>query len=71
VAAPETLGLSILVGLLIGSASGYAIATAHNQPARCLRDDGLTAQADALDQVASQPEQELAALQSAAESAVA
>jgi hypothetical protein len=67
-AAPETLGLSFLVGLLIGGGAGYAIATAHNQLARCLRDHGLTAQADALDQAASQIEQELAALQAAADS---
>jgi CheY-specific phosphatase CheX len=69
--APETLGLSVLVGLLVGSASGYAIATAHNQLARCLRDHGLTAQADTLDQVATQLEQELAALQTAADATVA
>jgi hypothetical protein len=68
-AAPETIGLSVLVGALLGGYSGYAIATAHNQLARCLRDHGLTAQADVLDQAASQIEQELAALQAAAGSA--
>jgi hypothetical protein len=70
-AAPETLGLSILVGLLIGSAAGYQIATAQKQLARCLRDHGLTAQADTLEQAADQLEQELADLQTAADSAVA
>lgn len=69
--APETLGLSFLVGVLIGGATGYQIATAQKQLARCLRDHNLTAQADALDQVTSQFEQELAALESAANSAVA
>jgi hypothetical protein len=71
IGAPETLGLSALLGLLIGAAGGYSIATAHNQLARCLRDHGLTAQADTLDQVAGQLEQELAALQSSANSAMA
>jgi hypothetical protein len=70
-AAPETLGLSLLVGALLGGYSGYAIATAHNQLARCLRDHGLTAEADVLDDVGSRFENELALLESQASAAVA
>jgi len=70
-AAPETLGLSILVGALLGGYSGYAIATAHNQLARCLRDHGLTAEADVLDDVGTRFENELALLESQANAAVA
>jgi hypothetical protein len=70
-AAPETLGLSLLVGALLGGYSGYAIATAHNQRARCLRDHGLSAEADVLDDVGSRFEQELALLESQANAAVA
>jgi hypothetical protein len=70
-AAPETLGLSLLVGALLGGYSGYAIATAHNQLARCLRDHGLTAEADVLDDVGTRFEQELAMLESQASAAMA
>lgn len=70
-AAPETLGASFLVGLLLGGAGGFAIATAHNQLARCLRANGLTAQADVLEDVGTKLEQELAAMQTEAGSAVA
>jgi hypothetical protein len=70
-AAPETLGLSLLVGALLGGYSGYAIATAHNQLARCLRDHGLSAEADVLDDVGTRFEQELALLESQASAAMA
>jgi|SRR6266545_6053712 len=70
-AAPETLGLSLLVGALLGGYSGYAIATAHNQLARCLRDHGLSAEADVLDDVGSRFENELALLESQASAAMA
>ena len=70
-AAPETLGLSLLVGALLGGYSGYAIATAHNQLARCLRDHGLSAEADVLDDVGSRFENELALLESQANAVVA
>ncbi|HEV8561085.1 MAG TPA: hypothetical protein VGR06_32575 [Actinophytocola sp.] len=70
-AAPETLGLSLLVGALLGGYSGYAIATAHNQLARCLRDHGLSAEADVLDDVGSRFENELALLESQANAAMA
>ena len=71
VAAPETLGASALLGLILGAANGYAIATAKKQLARCLRDHGLTAQAETLEETADQLEQELATLQSNSGSAVA
>jgi hypothetical protein len=70
-AAPETLGLSLLVGALLGGYSGYAIATAHNQLARCLRDHGLSAEADVLDDVGTRFENELALLESQANAAMA
>lgn len=71
VAAPETLGASILVGLLVGAASGLDISDAENDLDKCLRDHGLTAQADALQQGSEQLRQEVAALAAATSTPVA
>ena len=65
-AAPETLGASIIVGIFIGAGAGVAIANAKNQYERCLREHGLTAQADALDQAYAALDSELGQLQSLA-----
>lgn len=70
-AAPETLGASIIVGLMVGYGGGTAVRVAHDQLARCLRDHGLTAQADALDQAGQQLEAEAYALAAAANVEVA
>lgn len=48
-AAPETLGASIVAGLFVGGGAGVAMAITHEQYARCLREHGLSAEADILD----------------------
>jgi hypothetical protein len=70
-AAPETLGASIVVGLLVGYSGGTSVTVAHDQLARCLRDHGLTAQADALDQAGQALQQEAYALAAATNTQVA
>ena len=65
--APATLGLSIIVGALIGAGAGYAVGTAQKRLFRCLREHGLTAQADILEETGERLEQELAALVAEAE----
>jgi len=65
--APATLGASIIVGLLIGAGAGYAVGTTQKQLARCLRNHGLSAEADVLEETGERLEQELAALTAEAE----
>jgi hypothetical protein len=67
----EDYGASIIVGLMVGYGGGTAVRVAHDQLARCLRDHGLTAQADALDQAGQQLEAEAYALAAAANVEVA
>jgi hypothetical protein len=63
-AAPETLGASIVAGLFVGAGAGVAMAITHEQYARCLREHGLTAEADILDQAYASLNNEISQLTS-------